>query len=263
MAIIDYSDVTSGRYAKLTLSAKALIPVLATIADKETGIISPPRNKIDYISKLAGISRKSTWSALELLSKTKRISYTKIHGHPGQIIYLPIAQFSSKAGEVTITSPERYSLPLQEEIELDLKPHEQRPDLKWQIPCLTGPLKQFKTTTAADRLSLASIQKAKETHPSVVFKILDALKWFDGEIEDVEAYFWSCCRTHTIPTSAKARQRKADFERHLRQQDRQFQERQQELLFIQERERQANDPELVAASKKAIADLEAMWSQDD
>jgi len=263
MAIIDYDDVTSLRYARLTLTAKALIPVLATLADKNTGLLPERHSKLDTLAAFAGISRRATSDALDKLHKTKRISLTRSHGHPAKIIYLPIAQFSSKAGEAMVASLERQPLPLQDLLNLPSNPRHDKPKLKWQIPCLTGLFKQFKTTThnsAADRVSLEAVKKARELHGSVVSKILEELRWFNGEVENAEAYFWTCCRTHTIPASKTATARKKSYLGNIKRQERELREQQEQLDLVNQYERERNDPELQAASQKAIEELNTLWA---
>ena len=80
MAIIDYLDVTSMRYATLTLSAKALIPVLSTLADKKTGLIPSHYSKLDTIAAFTGVSYNATRNGLQLLHDTSRIFLSIVKG---------------------------------------------------------------------------------------------------------------------------------------------------------------------------------------
>lgn len=208
MAIIDYSDVLNLGYAKLSLPAKALIPVLATLADKKTGLLPERFSKLDTLATFAGISRRATQIALQLLGDTKRISISLVHGHPAQILYQPIAQFSSRAGEAPRASLERHDVPLQPELTLSPDQPPEPPEPERQEPCLNSSLKQFKTTT--DSIPKGVLRDMLLRYgATVVVSVLSGMKNMEGEIANPAAYFRKCCQENWVPSNKKIRDEEA------------------------------------------------------
>lgn len=208
MAIIDYSDVLNLGYAKLSLPAKALIPVLATLADKTTGLLPQRFSKLNVLATFAGISRSATQAALLLLDKTKRISYSRAQGHPARILYQPISNFSSRAGEVRPTSLERYVIPPQPELTLSPDQPPSPPEQERQEPCLNSSLKQFKTTT--DSIPRGVLRDMiLDYGATVVVSVLSGMKKMEGSIDNPAAYFRKCCLENWVPTNKKIRDEEA------------------------------------------------------
>lgn len=204
MAIIDYSDILNLGYAKLSLPAKALIPVLATLADKNTGLLPQRFSKLDVLATFTGISRSAIQQALLLLDKTKRISYSPLHGHPARILYQPISNFSSHAGEVRPTSLERYDVPLQTELTLSPEQPPKPPEQERQDPCSNTSLKQFKTTT--DSIPKRVLRDMILNYgATVVVSVLSGMKKMEGTIDNPAAYFRKCCLENWVPTNKKIR----------------------------------------------------------
>jgi hypothetical protein len=220
MAIIDYTDILSGTYANLSLPAKALIPVLATLADKITGLLPKRHSKLEQLAKFAGISPRATQTALTLLHETDRIILTKIQGHPASIIYQPIAQFSSKAGNAPPATPATHDVPLQPNqpsINFHLVPTPHAPGQERQDPC-SSLNSSLKTTTAYDIPKMVLKDMINKHGINVVVEILNGMKRkkeVGEKIENPGAYFRQCCKNGWVPDS-KALQEKAASEKRFK-----------------------------------------------
>jgi hypothetical protein len=263
MAVIDYSDVTSLRYAKLSPSAKALIPVLATLADKQSGLLPQRFSKLQVLATFAGISPRSTGPALQKLHDTKRISLSITHGHPAQIIYLPIAQFSSRAGEATISSLERQPLPLQDQLIFspDQPPDSQNQER--QDPCLNSLSKQFKTTTGLPVPKILIKEMIRTHGASVVVKVISGMekKAAAGEeIENPGAYFRQCCQNGWEPTSKNIQEKEKRAEQEARAKERQTHEKEAQEAHLLHVQQEQSDPDV---QKRIRAAQDDFWKNLD
>lgn len=254
MAIIDYTDIHSLRYAKLTLPAKALIPVLATISDKTTGLVPSEHSKLNYIAALTGMSYNATREGLQLLHDTKRIDFSIVQGHPPRIIYLPTAQFSSKAG-----SPPEGELALhqeenQESLNLTVKPLYDYSKEERQLPCsLNTPDLNIKTTTALT-LSKKLVKEMIAKHgDSVVVSIISGMEEIQKSDPDAisspGAYFRACCKKGWVPTTKNSQEKK------LLQESREKARAAQDAADLEQEKRrqmikaERNDPEVMKRIK--------------
>ena len=263
MAVIDYNDVTSLRYAQLSLSAKALIPVLATLADKHSGLLPERLSKIKALAAFAGISPKSTRTALQVLHDTSRISLATSKGHPARIIYLPIAQFSSKAGSVTITYPDRQPLPTHDLLNITPDPPTDSAKSERQDPCSNSLFKQFKTTTGLPVSKMLIKSMISRHGSSVVVKVISGMekKSAAGEkITSPDAYFRRCCMEGWEPTSKNIQEQESRAQREARENERRAQENEAYEAHRLRIEQQQNDPE---AQKRIQAAQDEFWANID
>ena len=259
MAIIDYTDVISLQYAQLSLPAKALIPVLATLADKKTGLIPPHHSKVKTLAAFVGIGYNATRAGLQILHDTNRISLSIVQGHPPKIIYLPIAQFSSRAG-----SPPRGELaPLLEEnqdlLNFAPEPRPDSPDQERQDPCFNSLFKQFKTTTETIP-KIVIKEMIREHGVSVVVDVISGMKKkaeAGEKITNPGAYFRTCCSQGWIPTSTNIQEREKRAQGEAREKERQAQKEQAQDSLYRRIEQEQNDPETQKRIKAAQANF---WS---
>lgn len=213
MAIIDYDDITSMRFATLNLPAKALIPVLATISDKETGLVPSRLSKLGYIAGLTGISIRATQDALQELHDTNRISLTRVHGHPATIIYQPTAQFSSRAGEAGPASLERHVMPHQDLLNFATDTLTDSEKARTATSLLLNSSENSKTTTDALPVEKSLIKAMIDKHgSSVVVEIISAMEEIQKEdpanIKSPGAYFRACCEKNWVPTMKTIQEKK-------------------------------------------------------
>ena len=259
MAIIDYTDVISLRYAQLSLPAKALIPVLATLADKKTGLLPERQSKLDVLAAFAGISRNATREALQVLHNTKRISLSLVHGHPARIIYLPIAQFSSRAGDPPPAPLEIHDVDLQDQLNFAPDQPPDSPDQERQDPCSNSLFKQFKTTT--ETIPKIVIKEMISEHGvSVVVDVISGMKKkaeAGEEIENPGAYFRRCCTQGWVPTSKAIQEKEKRQQSQAREKELQTLKEEAQEILSKRIEHEQNDPEAQKRIKAAQANF---WS---
>lgn len=215
MAIIDYADVRSLRYAKLTPSAKALIPVLATLADNVTGQLSKNDSKINTLKTYAGLSRTATRAALRKLKKSKIISLEHSQGQTAEITYLPIAHFTANSPDPNLTnewSRHSHSLVKLENEKNAVDPRHDTPESERQLPCSLNTVLNTKTTTGP-ALSKMLIKEMIAKHgSSVVVSIISGMEKMQKDdpqaIQNPGAYFRTCCEENWIPTSKAIQEKK-------------------------------------------------------
>lgn len=256
MAIIDYADVRSLRYAKLTPSAKALIPVLATLADNVTGRLSRKDSKIHTLKTYTGISRNSIRSGLRKLAKSKIISLERSQGQTAEITYLPITHYSATNPDPNLTNGWlRHNQPL---VKLENKknavdPRHDSPKSERQLPCSLNTVLNTKTTTEAT-LPKSLIKEMIAKHGSSVvvpiYSELERMRKDDPQaIQNPGAYFRACCEKNWIPTSKTIQEKKLLMESREKAraaQDETDLEREERRQMI---EAERNDPEAMKRIK--------------
>lgn len=221
MAYIDYHDVRSGAFAKLSLPAQALIPVLSTLADKETAQLSRDDSKLPALQIICGMGRNTVRSGLRNLEKHKQISLTAKKGHPALITYLPLLNFiknqnrkdqkdqdarreDSKTGyplEVQLGVPQRDTQNLHKN---DAHPRYNYSETERPIPCsLNTVLNTNKTTTADVSPEFIKVMIAKhgaEPVVSIVSAMEKIMKARPDQIKNPGGYLRDCCENGWIPT---------------------------------------------------------------
>lgn len=263
MAIIDYLDVTSMRYAALTLPAKALIPVLATLADKKTGLIPPHHSKLDAIAAFTGISYNATRAGLQVLHDTNRISLSIVKGHPARIIYLPVAQFSTRAGSPRGGELGPHEVESQDLLNFapDTLPDSENQER--QDPCsLNRPFKQ-KTTTALPVPKMLIKAMISRHGSDVVVAVISGMekKIAAGEeIDNPGAYFRKCCQNGWEPSSKAIEEKEKIAEQRKREKERQAKQDQEQKALAAQIEKERNDPEAQARVAAAQAEF---WNRLD
>ena len=260
MAIIDYSDVTSLRYAQLTPSAKALIPVLATLSDKKTGLLAAYHSKLTTLASFAGISYNATRAALQVLHDTNRISLDIVHGHPPRIVYLPIAQFSTRAGSPTIGGLDLQPLENQGLLNFAPEPRPDRQNQERHDSCSNSLFKQYKTTTAASIPKKVIKDMLTQHGERVVVEVISGMEKkaeAGEEIENPGAYFRRCCGQGWVPTSTNIQEREKRAQGEAREKERKRQEQEVQESLSRRIEQEQNDPE---AQKRIRAEQAKLWS---
>jgi len=249
MAVIDYHGVRSGAYAKLTLSAKALIPVLATLADNVTGTLTSKESKINNLKELTGISRNAVRSALKNLAKSKQISVEGSQGHPAQITYLPILNFTQNQEAGYPLSGQLANL--SEDSQLFKKnaidPRHDLPKPERQIPCSLNTVLNTKTTTGPV-LQKSLIKDMIAKHGSdvvvpIVFGMNDILEADPQAIKNPGGYFRACCEQNWVPTSKTIQEKKLIMESRERARAAQDAADAKEEKRRQQIRKEQNDPE--------------------
>lgn len=282
MAIIDYNSIHSGAYAKLSLSAKALIPVLSTLCDDWSGALSPEDSKHARLAALSGLSVKSVKRALPALAATDIISIVTQSGKPASIQYLPQVRFSKQGG---VNSTPRSQSPTTQVTESYQVGHYDLPpidDNQPQTPTVTAQNKNGKNvalnnrsnnglkqqqpasasqngTSAASKVRESLIKHMRKEHGyRLVNDILDAMKFLNGEVENPNAFFNYFCSRGIVPTYKSIQERKKAIEAAQRRQDAQAEAQRSFNAKVEEFKRERADREAQARVKKHQEEIAAI-----
>jgi hypothetical protein len=159
MAIIDYHSIRSGKFASLSLTAKALIPVLSCICARDGSIQKGKK----ALAELAGISVRSVYNALRELKAAGIVSFVSTQGKAASIQYRPQIEIIGKSRKSSRTSAgdaqamgrsSRTSAGDAEDIGRrcraetsdldDVNTHHDRAKAVWHKPCVLNTLKREK-----------------------------------------------------------------------------------------------------------------------
>lgn len=282
MAYIDYHDVRSGVFAKLSLPAKALIPVLSTLADKETAQLTKNDSKLPALQAISGMGRNPVRAGLRNLEKHKQISLTTTPGHPALITYLPLLNFikndrrvqNARGKEQIYGGPSEghLAIPLRDS-QLSSKNYaEPRYDYskpERQIPCSSNTGLNTKTTTADIPEKLIKALIAKHGAEPVVLTISameKIMKAKPGKIKNPGGYLRDCCENGWTPTDKIIQEKEQVEERRERQRESQAKEDLAERARREQIRKDQNDPALQRKIKQmtmSFMNLKATPSQPD
>lgn len=273
MAYIDYHDVRSGAFAKLSLPAQALIPVLSTLADKETAQLSKDDSKLPALQTICGMGRNTVRSGLRNLEKHKQISLTAKKGHPARITYLPLLNFiqnqnrkdqkdqdarekESKAGctlEGQLGVPQRDTQDLHEN---SAHPRYDYSKPERQIPCsLNTVLNTKKTTTdiPAELIKAMIAKHGAEPVVSIISAMEKIMKAKPGKIRNPGGYLRDCCENGWLPTDKIIQEKEQIEERWARRKKSQAKADLAERARRERIEEERKDPMVQARIKMSLS----------
>lgn len=251
MAVIDYRYVRDGHYAKLYKPARILIPVLATLANRETGAIPPETSTARELGRLAGLSERTVREALLALKTAKIIALKSGSGRIPSIQYRPPLQIPKKVNPTALSGQKDRFQP---ELQTAPPPAPHTSPQERQEPCSSNySFKEETTTPLPVPKSLIKLM-IKEHGPDVVVRIIKGMEEIGG-IENPGAYFRRCCEKGWIPTSKKARARMETTASDLRTkaaQEKRLKENDENFVLVM---KQHDDPAIQAKIAKCQQDF--------
>lgn len=261
---IDIDLVLAGFYAQLKPATRDVLHVISAVANFNTGEFF---HSEESLGTLAGCSSRTVRRALHELLHPPWLENHEQSGTPGIIsvarvrpgrptiyVYNFLARAEDRGGYSTddprpkwdpeFIPPPSMTYPADTDVLTPRTPMSTK-----QEP----PNEDLFTTTAADRVAKSLITRLRDKYDDrLIDVVLFAMKSMNGEVENANAYFHACVKNGWIPTSKKAKQKKAAREREEAARIRREEERRIEEKMRAEIEHEMENPEIQARIQAEI-----------